>query len=113
MRTWGDPVVVGSQDLPAMPPALPAARISRGARTVVGAAIANGETKWNVSGLNEGEANVSQVGGYASTRWNSFYASARRGRVASRRDRTHVGPDPPVSGGINQIARSLTSAHLI
>jgi outer membrane autotransporter protein len=49
-------------------------RVSRD--TVIGAAVAIGETRWNVSGLGRGDSNAAQVGGYASTRFGNGYLSA-------------------------------------
>src|SRR5258705_2818577 len=43
--------------------------------TVLGLATAFGETRWSVAGLGKGNADVAQFGGYASTRWDSFYLS--------------------------------------
>ena len=43
---------------------------------ILGAAVAIGETRWNVAGLGGGSSNLAQVGGYASAQWNSFYLSA-------------------------------------
>ncbi len=43
--------------------------------SVIGAAFAIGETRWNVAGVGKGNADVAQVGGYASTRWNDLYVS--------------------------------------
>ena len=43
--------------------------------SVIGAAVAIGESYWNVSGRGKGRADVAQIGGYASTRWSNFYLS--------------------------------------
>ena len=75
-RTDGDPIVVGSNDLTAT-----AAGFAAGADyrvspdTVVGAATAIGETHWSVAGGGSGRADAAQLGGYASTRWQSLYLS--------------------------------------
>ena len=75
-RTEGDPIVVGSNDLTAT-----AAGFAAGADyrvspdTVVGAATAIGETHWSVAGGGSGRAEAAQLGGYASTRWQSLYLS--------------------------------------
>ena len=75
-RTDGDPTV-GSNDLRATAAGFAAGadyRVSRD--TVVGLAVAVGETRWNLSaGLGKGNSNVAQVGGYASTRWDNLYLS--------------------------------------
>ena len=50
-------------------------RVSRD--TVVGVAAAVGENRWNLSaGLGKGGADVGQIGGYASTRWQNLYFPA-------------------------------------
>ena len=74
-RTDGD-AVVGSNDLKATVGGFAAGadyRVSPG--SVIGAAVAIGESRWNVSGLGKGNADVAQIGGYASSRWNAFYVS--------------------------------------
>jgi outer membrane autotransporter protein len=74
-RIDGEPVI-GSNDLTAN-----AAGFAAGAdyrvspSSVIGAAFAIGETRWNVAGVGKGNADVAQVGGYASTRWNDLYVS--------------------------------------
>jgi autotransporter-associated beta strand protein len=75
-RRDGDPLA-GSNDLSANTAgaALGADyRVAPG--SVLGVATAIGETRWRVAGLGSGRAEVAQVGGYASTRWNAFYVSA-------------------------------------
>ena len=76
-RTAGD-ASVGSHDLRAN-----AAGFAAGADyrvspdTVIGAAVAIGETSWSLSsGLGEGNADVVQAGAYSTTRWNAAYVSA-------------------------------------
>ena len=72
----GDPVV-GSNDVRATVAGFAAGldyRVSRD--TVVGVAAAVGENRWNLSaGLGKGGADVGQIGGYASTRWQNLYLS--------------------------------------
>ncbi len=48
-------------------------RVSPG--SVIGMAVAIGETRWNVSGVGKGDADVAQIGGYFSSRWDSLYVS--------------------------------------
>ena len=74
-RTDGD-AAVGSNDLRATAAGFAAGadyRVSPG--TVIGAAVAVGENRWNVSGFGTGNAEVAQFGGYFSSRWNSLYVS--------------------------------------
>jgi len=74
-RTDGD-AVVGSNNLTASAAGFAAGadyRVSPG--SVVGMAVAIGETRWNVSGVGKGDADVAQIGGYASTRWDALYVS--------------------------------------
>jgi outer membrane autotransporter protein len=68
--------VVGSNDLSATAAGFAAGadyRVSPG--SVIGGAVAIGETRWNVSGLGKGNADVAQIGGYFSSRWQSLYVS--------------------------------------
>ncbi|HZO44330.1 MAG TPA: autotransporter domain-containing protein [Xanthobacteraceae bacterium] len=74
-RTDGD-ATVGSNDLSATAAGFAAGadyRVSPG--SVIGMAVAIGETRWNVSGVGKGDADVAQIGGYASTRWDALYVS--------------------------------------
>jgi outer membrane autotransporter protein len=75
-RTDGD-VVVGSNDLRATAAGFAAGadyRVSRD--TVMGMAVAVGQTRWNVSpALGKGHSDVGQIGAYASTRWDNMYLS--------------------------------------
>jgi outer membrane autotransporter protein len=74
-RTDGD-AVVGSNDLTASTAGFAAGADYRvSPNTVLGLATAIGETRWNVSGLGKGNADVAQFGGYASTRWQNLYLS--------------------------------------
>jgi outer membrane autotransporter protein len=97
-RTDGDPIALGSHDLRANAAGFAGGadyRVSRD--TVIGAAVAIGETRWNVAGLGKADANVAQVGGYASTRWNDLYLSAAVAgawhRAATERTVTIAGAD--------------------
>jgi len=83
-RTDGD-AAVGSNDLRATAAGFAAGadyRVSPG--SVIGAAVAIGENRWNVSGFGTGNADVAQFGGYFSSRWNSLYLSGAAA-VASHR----------------------------
>jgi autotransporter-associated beta strand protein len=72
-RIGGD-AAVGSNDLTANAGGFAAGTDYRvSPNTVLGLATAVGETHWNVSGLGKGRADVAQVGGYATSRWNDFY----------------------------------------
>ena len=75
-RADGDPVV-GSNDVRATVAGFAAGldyRVSRD--TVVGLATAVGQNRWDLSGgLGKGNADVGQIGAYASTRWDSLYLS--------------------------------------
>jgi outer membrane autotransporter protein len=74
-RTDGD-AVVGSNDLKATVGGFAAGADYRvSATSVIGAAVAIGETRWDVSSLGKGNADVAQVGGYASSRWEALYLS--------------------------------------
>ncbi len=74
-RIDGD-AVVGSNDLKATVGGFAAGADYRvSATSVIGAAVAIGETRWNVSGLGNGNADVAQVGGYAASRWEALYVS--------------------------------------
>jgi outer membrane autotransporter protein len=74
-RTDGEPVI-GSNDLTAKAYGFAAGADYRvSPSSVIGAAFAIGETRWNVAGVGKGNADVAQVGGYASTRWNDLYVS--------------------------------------
>ncbi|HZO46681.1 MAG TPA: autotransporter domain-containing protein [Xanthobacteraceae bacterium] len=74
-RTSGD-AVVGSNDFSARVSGYAAGLDYRGWRnTVVGVAVAGGNTNWNVLGGGGGQAEIAQIAGYASTRWNNFYLS--------------------------------------
>jgi outer membrane autotransporter protein len=74
----GDPAVLGSNDVNAKAAGFAAGadyRVSRD--TVLGLAVAVGQTRWDLSnGLGKGGSDVGQVGGYASTRWHSFYLAS-------------------------------------
>jgi outer membrane autotransporter protein len=75
-RTDGEPLTIGSHDLAASAAGFAGGadyRLSPG--TVIGAALAMGENRWSVTNLGKGNADVAQVGGYFSTRWNSLYFS--------------------------------------
>jgi autotransporter-associated beta strand protein len=75
-RTDGDPVVAGSADLSASAAGFAGGadyRVSPG--SVVGAAVAIGESHWNVAGRGKGRADVAQIGSYFSTRWAGAYVS--------------------------------------
>jgi outer membrane autotransporter protein len=74
-RTRGD-IVAGSNDRAADTYGFAGGVDYRVApRTVIGLAAAIGETHWSVSGLGTGRAELAQVGGYASTRWQNLYLS--------------------------------------
>jgi outer membrane autotransporter protein len=74
-RVDGEPVI-GSNDLSATAAGFAAGADYRvSSSSVIGAAFAIGETRWNVAGVGKGNADVAQVGGYASTRWNDLYVS--------------------------------------
>jgi outer membrane autotransporter protein len=96
-RTDGD-AAVGSNDLRATVGGFAAGadyRVSPG--SVVGMAVAMGETRWNVSGVGKGDADVAQIGGYASTRWDALYVSGAVAlawhRAATDRTVTIAGTD--------------------
>jgi outer membrane autotransporter protein len=97
-RTDGD-VIVGSNDLRATAAGFAAGadyRVSRD--TVMGMAVAVGQTRWNVSpALGKGDSDVAQVGGYASTRWDNMYLSGAVAfawhRAATERTVTVAGTD--------------------
>jgi outer membrane autotransporter protein len=96
-RTDGDPVV-GSNDLRATAGGFAAGADYRvSPSSVIGAAVAIGETRWNVSGLGKGDADVAQIGGYASTRWDALYVSGAVAlgwhRAATDRTVTIAGTD--------------------
>jgi outer membrane autotransporter protein len=75
-RTDGDPAL-GSNDLTARTGGFAAGADYRYAPgSVLGVAVAIGETSWNVSGLGKGNADVAQLGGYASTRIGALYLAA-------------------------------------
>src|SRR5262249_44858134 len=91
--TDGD-AAVGSHDVTARAGGFTAGadyRVSPG--SVLGLAIAVGETNWGVSsGLGKGNSDVAQIGGYASTRWNNLYLSpAVAGALYSARTDRFVG----------------------
>jgi outer membrane autotransporter protein len=74
-RTDGD-LAVGSNDLRATAVGFAAGADYRvSPDSVIGAAVAIGENRWNVSALGKGNADVAQVGGYASSRWGALYVS--------------------------------------
>jgi len=77
-RTDGDGVVIGSHDVSARAGGFAAGADYRYAPgSVVGVAVAIGEDRWGLGGgLGKGNAEVAQVGGYASTRWYDAYLSA-------------------------------------
>lgn len=86
-RTDGD-ATVGSNDLRATAAGFAVGadyRVSPG--TVIGAAVAVGENRWNVSDFGKGNAELAQFGGYFSSRWNSLYVSGAAA-VASHRAST-------------------------
>jgi outer membrane autotransporter protein len=65
--------------------------------SVIGAAVAVGETRWNVSPLGKGNADVAQIGGYASSRWGALYVSGAASigwhRASTDRTLTIAGTD--------------------
>jgi outer membrane autotransporter protein len=76
-RTDGD-LAVGSNDLRATAAGFAAGadyRVSRD--TVMGMAVAVGQTRWNVAApaFGKGHSDVGQIGAYASTRWDNMYLS--------------------------------------
>src|SRR5205085_2772827 len=74
-RTDGDPVL-GTNDLTARAGGFAAGADYRYAPgSVLGVAVAIGENHWGVAGLGKGNADVAQVGGYASTHFNNVYLS--------------------------------------
>ena len=108
-RTDGEPTFIGSHDLRAN-----AAGFAGGADyrvspyTVIGAAVAIGETRWRVDGHGGGRAEAVQVGGYASTRINDFYLS---GAVAAAWHRADT--DRTVNaGGVNRFEADF-DAHAL
>jgi YVTN family beta-propeller protein/autotransporter-associated beta strand protein len=75
-RTDGDPAA-GSSELTDSAAGFTAGADYRVSQFLtLGAAVAIGETRWNVANLGGGSSNLAQVGGYASAQWNSFYLSA-------------------------------------
>jgi autotransporter-associated beta strand protein len=76
-RLDGEPVIIGSNDL-----TVRSAGFAGGADyhvspdLVIGGALAMGEDRWGVANLGTGKADVAQVGGYVSARWNNVYVSA-------------------------------------
>ncbi|HZO46251.1 MAG TPA: autotransporter domain-containing protein [Xanthobacteraceae bacterium] len=96
-RTDGD-AVVGSNDVRATTGGFAAGADYRvSPDSVIGAAVAIGETRWNVSALGKGNADVAQIGGYASSRWGALYVSGAASvgwhRAATDRTLTIAGTD--------------------
>jgi outer membrane autotransporter protein len=88
-RIDGDPVI-GSQNLRASAGGFAMGVDYRLARdTVVGVAAAIGETRWDIP-LGNGDADVAQVGAYASTRWQNFYLSGAAAAAWFRADTKRI-----------------------
>ena len=98
-RTAGD-ALIGSRDLSAS-----AAGFAAGADyrvspdTVIGAAVAIGETSWNLSsGLGKGKADVVQAGAYGTTRWNAAQSRRRSSAPGITPRPTAPCPSPAATG---------------